>query len=208
MRLFLVWVFLAPSLFLSAKPKNPARENGYRVIREFTAVKKQEFECSTYSIGGGFLDCMINDLDLDLAFRRESSVEEARELYVNIFVDFVDFVSKDQQAQPFLHHCPPASREISCSLRFFLPSEKLQRPPLGMVASVGVGRNRILFFSTHDGNLDHPLQDLHEESLFEAIEIVRKAGKLHEYPWLDEWLVQEKRLLEEELLKKKLPPSS
>ncbi len=150
---------------------------------------------------------MVNKLRLDLALQRELSVEEAREVYVNILVDFIDFVAKDQQIRPFLHHCPPAAKEIGCSLRFF-QAKRSDHPPLGKVATMGVGTNRMLFFSTDDGNLKHPLQDLHEESLLEAIEIMRKAGKLHEYPWLNEWLVQEKWLLEQELLKKQQPPSS
>jgi len=207
LKLFFILLFIMPYFILSARPKDPVRENGYRVIREFTAIKKQELGCSSYGIGGGFLNDMINDLDLDLAFRRAPSVEEARELYVNIFLEFIDFVAKDQKIRPFLHHCPPASKEISCSLRFF-EGKNLDFPPLGKVASTGVGTNRTLFFSTYHADTNSLRPHLREESLFEAIEIVRKAGKLHEYPWLNEWLVQEKWLLEQELLKKQQPPSS
>ena len=175
---------------MEAKESRQAENQGDRVIGQFIRTQKKDPDFFVSSVGGGFWGNRVNNLKLGAGIRHECNVEEAREYYVNMFLEFVNFVIHDEKIRPYLNHMPPSLDEISLSISFV--QNNLKSSGCGNVNYVLVGKGNILSFCT-DVPGRHSYQDLHQEQFLESIAIVQQAGKLKgNYPWLEDWIAREK----------------
>lgn len=106
-----------------------------------------------------------------LYFKKKKKVnkEEARELLVNVAVDFLDVINSNEEIRPHLVTYPYGIKNIEVTIIFYSEDGHDVYDPLITAASTSNGR---VFFKTDSPENPYQYKNKYEESFEEALRIV------------------------------------
>jgi len=143
------------------------------VINEFAKAAVKEFGLEVSSSGAG-MPFDVESIIANFTMRKQSTIEEARELIVRLTERFVEITNKHEKLRPYLREYPFSPYRASVDLHFYDKNGLYYED--GSVHSVGMDNNKHLVYSTVASAVSKKNRDYVialKEPYEKAVEIVR-----------------------------------
>lgn len=156
------------------KTGSPHVKYTYKEINKFKKHAFKKYGVVLWGHGGGFMN-QINKIDLSFYIKKEKSLDEMRDMIVNLANDFITQVNSNNEIKQYLVEIPFSSDHLKLSValfdknrKFILNSEESKEKKISLVSLI---ENDIYYKAAHkEGS---PMQLICKETFQEAIEKVQ-----------------------------------
>ncbi len=143
------------------------------LIRDFEKIVGKEFGIKASGSGAG-MPYDVERIEVNFSVYKKGTIEEARELMVNLKERLAEVVNQNEKLRPYLREYPFSPLRANIHLRFY--GNKGRSCTDGSIAFVGVGREKNVYYSVENPK-NHQLDDVFEEPYEEAVKIVKTKQK-------------------------------
>jgi hypothetical protein len=178
--------YLSVAYKKGVKQKNPPPPNGKRkiverpderyvseVINEFAKAATKEFGVEVCSSGAS-MPYDVQSIIVNFAMKKQTTIEEARELIVRLTERFVEITNKHEKLRPYLREYPFSPYRADIYLRFHDKMGRLYEE--GSVDGVTINNHKQVSYSTvskKTSKEDNSSEVTFKEPYEKAVEIVR-----------------------------------
>ncbi len=155
-------------------PKDPPDvKYVHEVTNTFLKIAKKEFGLSCCGSGSG-MPFDVETITVYLSIKKKGTVEEGRDLFVNLKERFVEVVNQHEKLRPYLREYPFPPWRTQILLRFCDESGRIYED--GSVARILFSNKKYVCYRTIKSKNAQP-EDLFVEPYEEALKIVRSKDK-------------------------------
>jgi hypothetical protein len=141
------------------------------IIRSFEKQIEKEFNLKCKG-SGGEMPFDVEEISVSFVAYQNATVEQARELEINLTERFAKTINAHEKIKPFLRERPFPSGRARVSISFEKPKKNSSLPNENDVTYVFQVRNRI-FYQAENPNNRYVFKDIKDEPYEEALKIVQ-----------------------------------